>query len=303
MSACSNSICSIVGTRLMAVMRSACSVRRNSPGSKPGRITVRPPRSQKGSTNTPLAWISEAACSMASSGVAGSRLSSTLRQMAAYEACVCCAAFSVPVVPEVNSVSTTSSCDGVKAGPSAACEAACASRSAAPSSAAPMPMQTSPGTASRNAAARCGEIGPEHQVRAARFRQHARVLGQREPRVQRHAVDARLHAGEVQRHAVQAVVQQQRHARVRRRAGRVQRVREPAAELVDFGEGQCLVAEDDGGARAVLQRAAADQLEVGRAACGGDCDCGAAGGGCGGGMQGVSPVVSLCVSVARRFSA
>ncbi|MNN85898.1 hypothetical protein D3C81_2032350 [compost metagenome] len=70
----------MVGTKLMAVMRSACRVRRNSPGSKLGRITVRAPRSQNGSTKTPLAWIIEAACSMASFGVAGSRLSSTLRQ-------------------------------------------------------------------------------------------------------------------------------------------------------------------------------------------------------------------------------
>ncbi len=71
-------------------------------------ITVRAPRSQHGSTKTPLAWMSDAACSIASSLRAGIRFSSTLRQIAAYDACVCCAAFSVPVVPDVNSVSTTS---------------------------------------------------------------------------------------------------------------------------------------------------------------------------------------------------
>ncbi len=77
------SICSMVGTRLMAVTRSRSIAARKLAGSKPGRITVLPPRSQNGSTNTPLAWISEAACNIASSGAAGSRLSSTLRQIAA----------------------------------------------------------------------------------------------------------------------------------------------------------------------------------------------------------------------------
>jgi len=91
----------MVGTRLIAVTRWRAMASRKLSGAKPGSTTLRPPRSHSGRTNVPLAWISEAACSMASSGPAGNRFMSTFRQIAAYEACVCCAAFSTPVVPEV----------------------------------------------------------------------------------------------------------------------------------------------------------------------------------------------------------
>ena len=62
---------------------------------------AQPPRIQYGNTNVPLAWISEAACSITESGPGDIRLARTFAVIAAQLAWVWTTALSAPVVPEV----------------------------------------------------------------------------------------------------------------------------------------------------------------------------------------------------------
>jgi len=66
-----------------------------------GRTAAQPPPSQYGSTKVPLAWISEAACSITESRPGDTRLARTFAVIAAQLAWVWTTALSAPVVPEV----------------------------------------------------------------------------------------------------------------------------------------------------------------------------------------------------------
>src|SRR3546814_20088709 len=65
---------SIGGTRLISVARYRATSDRKVLGSKPASTAEAPPRTQYGSTNVPLAWTNEAACSITESGCGLSRL-------------------------------------------------------------------------------------------------------------------------------------------------------------------------------------------------------------------------------------
>jgi len=103
-----------------------------------------------------------------------------------------------------------------------------------------------------------GRVGDE-QV-GARRAQDLALLCRCEPRVERHARDPRLRAGEVERDRVEPVPGEEADTLD---APPAQHVREPVRELVHLGEAQRVLAAEDRRSPAVTACAAANQLSRG----------------------------------------